>query len=209
MIVLMSTCVCRFTSSCVTLSDMLIQRHTFTALSLLFFLGMLYASGMISFFAPNSECDSTPPAEEFLQAPCANQDVSHETHPALVRQGVSNGGDIYIALVHEAPIVAPALKVPNHARTLRAFIVAFPGRSPVLYLESVKPHAFYVVSGRFVVSQDADSPAWSDDKTLYFRARLASGALVAYQFDVSTLALQIEEGDTPRKEVGALYAEPE
>lgn len=190
---------------------MLVQRHTFTVLSFLFLLGMLYASGMIPFFSATSTCDSTPPAEEFLQPTCAkaNQGVSPETPSTIVRQGVSKGGDIFIALVHEAPRVAPSLKVPNHARTLRAFIVAFPGRSPVLYLESVKPHAFYAVSGRFTVSQDADSPAWNDNDTLFFRARLASGELVAYQFDVTTLAVQIEDGGMPRKEAGLLYAEPE
>lgn len=189
---------------------MLIQRHTFTVLSLLFFLGMLYSSGLMLSFASAPECAENLPTEEFLQAPCATQAVSQGTVPRVtVKQGMTKGGDILITLVHEAPRVAPSLKTQNHIRTLRAFIVAFPGRSPVLYLESVKPHAFYAVSGRFIVSQDADSPAWNDNETLYFRARLANGELVAYQLDVTTLALQLEDGGMPRRETGPLYGAPE
>lgn len=189
---------------------MLIQRHTFTVLSFVFFLAMLYASGVFTNEQTRTGCVGTPPAEEFLEVPCVDEHVSPETLPRVtVKQGMTKGGDILITLVHEAPRVAPSLKTPNHARTLRAFIVAFPGRSPVLYLESVKPHAFFAVGGRFVVSQDADSPAWNDDETLFFRARLPDGELIAYQLDVTTLALQVEDGGMPQRESGSLYAEPE
>ncbi len=192
---------------------MFVQRFSFTVLAFLFFVGMLFGQGLFPMFDKVDRCLDGGGAWEEQGDYCRHEVVSPETYQRVtVKQGQTEDGTILVSFVDEVPVVPQSLKIQNRARTLRAFTFQFSGKGRegrVLYLESVKPRAFYVVTGRFDVSQEPDSPAWNDDTTLYFRAVDISGTDVSYYLNVATLELQIDSGDTPPASRTPAYGAPE
>src|SRR3990167_11200854 len=88
---------------------MIIQRHSFTYITLVLFVFALYQNHMLF----------------------GDAGVSHETVLAsdshAVKAGITPDGILSISAVSAAPNVPPNMKFGNHSRTLRAFIA--PARS--------------------------------------------------------------------------------
>jgi len=83
---------------------MIIQRHSFTYITLVLFVFALYQNHMLF----------------------GDAGVSHETVLAsdshAVKAGITPDGILSISAVSAAPNVPPNMKFGNHSRTLRAFI---------------------------------------------------------------------------------------
>ena len=128
--------------------------------------------------------------------PVSFTDVSRETvfvkqlrETALVKSGVSQNGALSVGNALGVPNVAPSAKSLNHERTLRAFIASNAGGVATLYVESVKPHIYYVLTGTFAVSPEYDALLWQGETTLVFYGTSLGGEAMRYVVDLSLLTL--------------------
>lgn len=129
---------------------MLIRRNPLTLLSFFLLIIALYSSGMLS-----------SPAR-----------VTHETKSTensfSVKQGVTQDGMVSISGVSRVPATPITLKSANHPRTLRAFVGPSQGDKASLFIESIRPHGFFIISGGYTVSQEFPTLLWTDLVTLQF-----------------------------------------
>ena len=152
---------------------MIIRRFTFTILTFIFLLCALYAEGMI--LAPASVSPETVPSAERY----------------TVKQGVSQDGQVTIVRAINAPQIPPREKASNKPRTLRAFIGANSVGVPTLFVESVKPHEYYTVTGAFSMVPAYSTLMWMNSNTLVFYVLTNEGVLMCAQLDVLNLSLLI------------------
>ncbi len=90
--------------------------------------------------------------------------------------------------VAESIHVPARLKLLNSRRTLRAFVGNNPEDvTPALFIESVKPHVFYCVSGDFIVNEPMKSLIWQNNHTLSFSALFTDGSRGTVTLDLTTL----------------------
>ncbi|MDO8520797.1 MAG: hypothetical protein Q7S52_01650 [bacterium] len=110
--------------------------------------------------------------------------VKHSRETSLVKQGVSQDGNLSVTKVPNAPQIPPSAKMANHGRTLRAFVA--PNRAGVLaiYVESVKPHEYYAFSGGFTLTPEYIVLAWTNETTLVFYGTSLDGELMRYTADL-------------------------
>ncbi|OGZ06238.1 MAG: hypothetical protein A2845_00320 [Candidatus Lloydbacteria bacterium RIFCSPHIGHO2_01_FULL_49_22] len=129
---------------------MLIRRNPLTLLSFVLFVIALYSAGMLS----------------------SSARVTHETtipeNLFSVKQGVTQDGTVSISEVSRVPAVPIFLKSANHPRTLRAFVGPSQGDKASLFIESVLPRGYFVISGGYTVSQDFPTLLWNNAVTLQF-----------------------------------------
>lgn len=138
--------------------------------------------------------------------PFSLADVSRETNilnnfreTSSVKQGVSQDGLLAVTKLPNAPVVPPRVKAANHARTLRAFIAPDRGGIPTLYVESVKEHAYYALTGGFSVLEEYPVIAWTSPTTLIFYGKSSTGALMRFTADLHLITLfeEVIEPGTP------------
>ena len=158
---------------------MKLVRFSFTFLSALLFIFALGANGMLFGSARIS------------------QNVANDPH--IVPGEI--GGIFLVAVSTESvPHVAPRHKVLNHKRTLRAFLASEQdgGDRKILYIEQIKPHAFYAIHGDFFMSRPETSLAWTSDTVLVVRVILPSGERGTLLVDLEAReSLFITRADSP------------
>ena len=153
---------------------MLMRRFTFTVLSFVFLLLSLYAEGML--FTSATVSPETP----------------HRVERVTVKQGVSRDGSVAVAQVSQAPQIPPREKISNGPRTLRAFIGANSSGVPIFFIESVKPHEYYSVTGPFSVALAYPNLMWANPSVLVFYVLNSEHILMRAQLDVQTLVFLLE-----------------
>lgn len=113
-----------------------------------------------------------------------------ETHHVAV--GQSSDGALAIREIAEAPHVPIQARYANHLRTLRTFVAPNQSGTPMIYLESVHPHIFYVAEGAFTVLPDEASFMWTSPTTFMFYGTDQRGLLARFTIDVRELLLTSE-----------------
>ncbi len=156
---------------------MRIRRYTVTFAAFVIFVVALYSGGMLS--ASGSVSRATA---------LSNDSFS-------VKQGVTQDGNFVLTEDSSAPVTPPRLKFGNHSRTLRAFVGAGSSGNLAVFIESIKPHAYYVVSGSYTVSQEFTALSWSDSATLQYYGVDKNGLLSRINFDVHSLVATAEAVD--------------
>ncbi len=106
-----------------------------------------------------------------------------------VKPGPSSDGALFIAEIIAPPRVSHYAQVSNHGRTLRAFIA--PNRTGVsqVYVEQIKPHAFFGLEGAFSVLPETVSFSWMSPSQLVFYGTSPDGSFRRYLADLHTPAL--------------------
>jgi hypothetical protein len=151
---------------------MLIRRFTFTIATLVTFIFALLYQGM------------------FLN----DKTISRETS-AVLSSGASQDGMIALSEISATPPVPMNKKIANQARTLRAYFSENTKGDIGLYLESVSPHEYYLISGGFLVTREYETISWLSNSTLQFNARVEDGILVRTTFDIATMSALLEPID--------------
>lgn len=113
-----------------------------------------------------------------------------------VKQGVSQDGSLVITKIQSAPSIPPQAKPANHARTLRAFFAPNRGGVLTLYVESIKPHEYYSVTGEFTVSGDYPVITWDTETTLAFYSTSSKGEPTRYAADLRLITLSVKPVDS-------------
>ncbi len=150
------------------------RRFTFTVLSFVFLLLSLYAEGMI------------------FQSTGVSPETPQRVERVTVKQGVSQDGSVTVARVSEVPQIPPREKTSNAPRTLRAFIGVNSSGVAIFYIESVKPHEYYSVTGPFSVAPAYPRMMWANPSVIVFYGMSDEHTLMRAQLDVETLALLVE-----------------
>lgn len=172
---------------------MRIRRYTVTFAALVIFIISLYSGGMLSASAPVS------------------RGTSHSVDSFSVKQGVTQDGNFALMEDSAAPRIPPRLKFGNHSRTLRAFVGTGPGGNSTVFVESVKPHAYYVISSSFTVSQEFSALSWPDLATLQYYGTDKNGLLFLIRLNVHTLVAttQLIDASTVRSVPTVSESEPD
>ncbi len=119
-------------------------------------------------------------------------DVAAVREMFSVKQGLSSDGQFRIEKTLNAPVVSHRVQFSNHERNLRVFVASDRAGVPTLYLEQVKPHDFFVISGPFAISPDTASFMWNAPTSLFFYATDTDGFFARYAIDVHNLAARSE-----------------
>lgn len=149
---------------------MLIRRYSLCYITALLFVVALWQGGML--------CLDT----------CVSRGTVKTPAISYVQEGIVDSGQIVITQVSEVLGVPTRLKISNHSSTLRAFIAPGHFGSLALYVESVKPHKYFVISGRYTVSRDYYF-SWQDVNTIQYFGKSSDGILYDIRLNVKTLAL--------------------
>lgn len=148
---------------------------------------VFFISAFLSGLLPVSLADVSPETQSVEQR--------HETWS--MKPGVSRDGALLIEHAPAAPRIPPWAKSLNRSRTLRAFVAPDRSGIPSLYVEQVRPHAFYVLGGVFMLDSASPALAWLDDRTLVFYATSPSGQPTRYTADIGAIALSGVSADFP------------
>jgi hypothetical protein len=121
--------------------------------------------------------------------------VKHGREAWVVKPGVSRDGRLLIEHAPAAPHIPPRVKSLNHTRTLRAFIGPDRSGIPALYIEQVRPHAFYVLGGVFMLDGESPTLFWSGDRVIGFYAKSPEGQLMRYAADLEEITISEKPAD--------------
>jgi hypothetical protein len=149
---------------------MIIRRFTFTVCALFVFMFALYCEKMLLYH-------KVVPRETMV-----------DDTPTLPR-GVSQNGTVMLSEIATTPPAPVGQKIPNHVRTLRAYISSDEKGGVALYLESASPHRYYCVFGAFVLAAASPTLRWVDNHTLQFYVTRGDGVLVPALFDVRDITV--------------------
>ncbi|MEK7118044.1 MAG: hypothetical protein AAB869_00350 [Patescibacteria group bacterium] len=139
-----------------------------------------------------------PRGLSFLSTPVSRETSVPERYRKTlsVEQGVSQDGLLTVTKIPHAPSVPPRAKPANHARTLRAFFAPDSGGVLTLYIESIKPHGYYLITGGFTISGDYPVLTWDTETTLAFYSMSSKGELMRYAADVHLITLSVRPVDS-------------
>jgi len=128
-----------------------------------------------------------------------------------VKQGVSQDGLLSIVKTPDVQQIPQRIKTYNHSRTLRAFVAVNPRGVLAVYVESVRPHEYYVLSGNFDVSPTLSGLMWKSETELTFYGATSDGGFMKFIVDVQSLALSsfpIEISQPHPRDTGASIITP-
>ena len=112
--------------------------------------------------------------------------VYHETFS--VKRGLSSDGQLRIEQIFDAPTVPHHAQFANHMRNLRVYIAPDRSGVPTLYLEQVKPHNFFAISGPILVAPFSAKFMWTDQTTFLFYATSSEGIFMTHSINVHDLS---------------------
>jgi len=115
--------------------------------------------------------------------------IHRETHRVTV--GRSSDGMLSISQVTDVPSAPMQERYANRTRTLRAHIASNNSGIPTIYLETSRPHNFYVIDGAFTVSPKASALTWIASTKLLFYG-VINGTPARFTVDVHDLTMSTE-----------------
>ena len=149
---------------------MKLKRFSFTFISGIFFLITLSNAGLL-----------------FPRSDVSRETVSRNAQNKIV-PGVTMNGAFSIIEVSEPAHTPMRMKLPNKARTLRAFVGSNNEDTfPALFVESLKPHLFITIIGDFLISESTVSLHWQNNHTLSFQVQFLDGRQGVLSLDLVAL----------------------